>query len=1014
MALKKMISRTNSLLAPLICLALVGYVCYLVVAQYRTQVAMQGAELRQIAAENAKRAAAISCFFAERRGELKNLAQSREVSAYFENQALGMSMEYGLRASIIMMDDLFDRTRDSKRMVDAAMFERIVFIAASGTLLADTREPGGAVAPGYWKPFLSPKSKGPAITTVTSGDDLKLQLSSPAFFKGTYAGQVVGWISSSQFYRHFITGGAATDRYPVALVFNGNYVDLPARVQEILGGTPTSIPRDIEPLVPYPLHKAQKSVSEPGVYAILVPVEGTPISLMTFIPPAELHDLDSPRRMLYTTGGIAIFMIIGMFYFQRVNTSNAVLQAHLEETTLREAAVDEQNRLLAAEIDERCQTELALRESEARFRAIVGALPVVIYVYRQSDGGPSFSFMSEKVLELAGVPAERVMADARVLFDRIHPEDREAAMTAIAMSVAGGNDFNHECRVVKPAGETRWIMASALPKQVSDGAERVWYGCIEDVTDRKQADLELRENRQQLIDIIAERVKAERLLRESEATLRSLMDAMPAGVWWFNEAGKVEYLNGRFAELFGYGMEEIPSVSDWFLHAYPEKEQREAAAQTREALIAEARRSGTPVPPQETKVTCRDGSVRHIIVNTQFCQGHTLEIFTDITQQEFINNELLKVQKMESLGVLAGGIAHDFNNILTGIMGNISFARMYLDAEHEAHLPLQAAEKASRRAAELAHQLLTFAKGGEPIKNVVGLRRLVAESLSLSLRGSSVQGNIEMAEGIGYIEADEGQIHQAFNNIAINAVHAMPGGGTLTVSGEKVLMRSNNLSLRPGPYVKLLFRDEGCGIDPAILKNIFDPYFTTKPGGTGLGLASTLSIIRRHGGHIQVDSKVGAGTTFTLYLPSTEGSSPVVEASVESATGHPPGGRVLVMDDEEMLRTLTSRLLTHLGYQVATCANGEEAIALYTAAKEEGTPFSAVIMDLTVPGGMGGKEAARHILAFDPEAKLIVSSGYSNDQALSEYRKYGFCGAVLKPYQVTELAEALGALLKPA
>jgi len=1014
MALKKMVARTSSLLAPLIGLALVGYVCYLVVAQYRTQVAIQAAELSQFTAENAKRATAISYFFAERQEDLRNLAQSREVSAYFENKALGMSMEYGLSASLIMMDDLFDRMRDSKQMPRSPMFERTVFVDTSGALLADTGEQAGPLAPGYWKLLLAPKSKTPTITTVQSGDGLKLQVSVPCFFKGAYAGQVVGWLSSAQVYQQFVAGGFAMYQYPVALVFDKQYVDLPAQVQKILGRMPQSIPRDIKPLVPYPLQQAQKA-SQPHSYAILVPVEGTPISFMTFIPPAELHDLSSPRRMLYTTGGIAVFMMVGMFYFQRVNTSNAVLQAHLEETTLREAAVDEKNRLLAEEIDERRQTELALRESEARFRAIVGAVPVAIYVFRYDDGGPSFSFMSDKVLELAGVPAEQVMADAMVLLDRIHPEDREAALAAIEVSVAGAADFNHECRVVNPAGETRWIMASSLQKQVSHDADRGWYGCLEDITDRKEADIELRQNRQQLLDIIAEKVKAEQLLRESEATLRSLMDAMPAGVWWFNEAGRVEYLNSRFVELFGYGMDEVPAVSDWFVKAYPDQEQRQAAEQTREALVAEARRNAAPVPPQETMVTCRDGSVRHIIVNTQFCQGHTLEIFTDITQQEFINNELLKVQKMESLGVLAGGISHDFNNILTGIMGNISFAKMYLDPEHEARLPLQAAEKASQRAAELAHQLLTFARGGEPIKKVVDLRRLVAESLSLSLRGSSVQGNIEFPAGLSHVEADEGQIHQAFNNIIINAVHAMPGGGTLNVSGENVLMKSNNrLSLKPGPYVKLLFRDEGCGIDPATLKNIFDPYFTTKSGGNGLGLASTLSIIRRHGGHIQAHSKVGAGATFTLYLPSTEESSPVVEAAVENVTGRHAGGRVLVMDDEEMLRTLTSRLLAHLGYQVTTCACGEEAIALYAAARERGAPFAAVIMDLTVPGGMGGKEAARHILACDPEAKLIVSSGYSNDQALSDYRSYGFCGAVLKPYQVSELAETLGALLKPA
>jgi PAS domain S-box-containing protein len=453
-----------------------------------------------------------------------------------------------------------------------------------------------------------------------------------------------------------------------------------------------------------------------------------------------------------------------------------------------------------------------------------------------------------------------------------------------------------------------------------------------------------------------ERILAEKLLKESEATLMSMMDSMPAGVWWFDEAGEVEYLNSRFSELFGYRIEEIPTVKDWFRYAYPDPEQREMRVRTRDALIAEARLSGTPVPPQETMVACRDGSTRHIIVNTQFSQGRTLEIFTDITEQEFIHNELLKVQKMESLGVLAGGIAHDFNNILTGIMGNVSFAQLFLDGEHQARPPLEAAEKASQRAAELAHQLLTFAKGGQPIKKVVSVLRLVGEAVSLSLRGTNVQGKIEIPEDLYDIEADEGQINQAFNNIVINASHAMAGGGTLTVSGENVLLEcGNRLSLRPGSYVKLLFKDEGCGIHQADLKNIFDPYFTTKSGGNGLGLASTLSIIRRHGGHIQVQSHLGVGTTFTFYLPSTGETSLQCEQTAAVEPERHAGGAVLIMDDEEMLRMLSSQILEHLGYQVSTCANGEEAIALYVAAKEKGTPYFAVIMDLTIPAGMGGE-----------------------------------------------------------
>ena len=1129
MAFNKIVTQMSRLLAGLIGLALVSYIGFLVVSQYRTQVAIQDGALRQLSSDGSRRATAVSYFFSERKDDLRDLEQSRELSAYFENKALGMSLEYGLRASLIMLDDLFVKMRGTKQLSGSPIFERIVFIDASGALLADSLKAGGAAAAGSWRRYLDPKAQGPSIGAPRGKGELKFVVTAPYRFKGKYAGQIVAWISSSQVYRNFIEASGETSRYPIALVFERRYLNLPAKLKGLIGSGSASIPADIKPLIPYRLRPLEPGSAEPGGYAILVPVAGTPLSITTFVPPAEMSDLQSPLHMLYTTGGIAVFILAGMFYFQIMNTRNAVLQVHLKETILRESAVDEKNRLLAAEIEERRQTEQALRESEAKFRAIVGAVPVVIYEFRQLGAQRSFNLVADKILELAGISAEAMIADAGAFFDLIHPDDREATLAASDLASAGSGSFSQEFRIVKGDGETRWILASSLP-QLGGGKGKVRYGCLEDITERKQADLSLRESRQQLLDIIAflpdatlvvdregrvlawnkaievmtgikaeemigkgnyeyalpfygerrpilidlaletgreeekgysvvhreadityaeaftpelgsqncflaatasvlrdskgevtaviecirdstERIRAEQLLRESEATLMSMMDSMPAGVWWFDEAGEVEYLNSRFSELFGYGPEEIPTVAEWFRQAYPDPEQRAMLVAARDALMAEARLGGQPVPPQETLVSCKDGSVRHIIVNTQFSQGRTLEIFTDITEQEFIHNELLKVQKMESLGVLAGGIAHDFNNILTGIMGNVSFAQMLLEPGNQAIKPLAAAEKASLRAAELAHQLLTFAKGGQPIKKVISVPRLVAEAVSLSLRGTNVQGKLEICADLHDIEADEGQINQAFNNIVINAAHAMSGGGTLTISGENMLMESGNrFSLPPGYYVKLLFKDEGCGIRGADLENIFDPYFTTKSGGNGLGLASTLSIIRKHGGHIQVQSELGAGTTFTFYLPSTKETSQQSEPAESAEPVRHACGAVLVMDDEQVIRTLCSQLLAHLGYQVTTCANGEEAIALYADAKQKGTPYLAVIMDLTIPAGMGGKEAAQHILSYDPAARLIVSSGYSNDLALSEYGSYGFCGAVAKPYKVSELAATLEAL----
>jgi PAS domain S-box-containing protein len=509
--------------------------------------------------------------------------------------------------------------------------------------------------------------------------------------------------------------------------------------------------------------------------------------------------------------------------------------------------------------------------------------------------------------------------------------------------------------------------------------------------------------------LVKDRKKAGESLRESEETLNALLGVMPVGVCWFDNDGNIEYANCYLEGLLGYSLTDIPTIKELFLCSYPDPAYRADITASWNAAIAEGQSHNLPVATIEANITRRDGNVRHVIINTQFTRNRVLVIFTDITEREFIHNELLKAQKLESLGILAGGIAHDFNNILTIIMGNISFAKKFLDASHKSYKLLKEAEKASHRASEVAYQLLTFAKGGQPIKKTVSVRKLVHESVSLAMRGVNVQGFIDVPDSINAIEADEGQIIQAFSNVIINAVQAMPGGGTLTVHAENVeLAPQNKLGIQSGKYVKITFADEGCGIPDEEQKKIFDPYFSTKPCGTGLGLSSAYSIVNMHGGHIHVHSVVGKGTIFTFYLPSI--GEVLTEQSANrkhlAAVNH-RGGVILVMDDEEMIRNLVEGILCDLGYRVATCVNGEEAVAMYKVAKEIGNPFCAAIMDLTIPGGMGGREAAQQILEFDPAARLIVSSGYSNDPVIAGYKNFGFCAAVSKPYESEEIALAL-------
>jgi len=512
---------------------------------------------------------------------------------------------------------------------------------------------------------------------------------------------------------------------------------------------------------------------------------------------------------------------------------------------------------------------------------------------------------------------------------------------------------------------------------------------------------------------INERIQAEQMARSSEQTLKNLMDVLPVGVVRADLNGNIKYLNNFFVEHFGYSKEEINTINNWSTNAYPDPAYREQVAAMRSAAIEKLVHNENEVSMYEARTACKDGAMRHVIYKYQIAKNQLIVVMIDITDRELLQEQLLKAQKLESLGVLAEGIAHNFNNVLTGILGYISLARLHLDESHLAYMPLENAERASNRAAGMAKQLLAYARGNAPAMEAVSIQQLVEESVEMSLLGTKVQDNIMLPPELKTVMADSGQLNQAFNNIIMNAVQAMPNGGTFSVYGENVRLDGDNtLGLQQGDYVKISFTDQGCGIPSKNMKLIFDPYFTTNPlVGTGLGLSATHSIINKHGGHISVESAVGQGTTITVYLPATDKAMPRLDnLKPVPGTLHRGNGTILVMDDEESIRNLACDTLQYLGYRVTTCANGEEAVTLYRVADESGTPFEAAILDLSVPQGMGGKDAAEQILTFDPNAKLIVSSGYSQDPVVTGHRKYGFIAAVNKPYSIQELGQKLSSL----
>jgi len=506
---------------------------------------------------------------------------------------------------------------------------------------------------------------------------------------------------------------------------------------------------------------------------------------------------------------------------------------------------------------------------------------------------------------------------------------------------------------------------------------------------------------------ISDRNRNEAALRESERRYRDLFENAHDLIQIVRPDGRLQYVNKAWRQTFGYSAEEIDGLSIFDLIS---PDCHDHCRKTFQSVISEE-----DVHYIDTVFVSKQG--KKIIIEGNACckfqDGNPLStqcIFRDVTEKKKMEEELLKGQKLESVGVFAGGIAHDFNNLLTAILGNISLAKMYLNRQDEVYKRLEMTEKACLQARTLTQQLLTFSKGGAPIKKTTTISELIKDSTSFILRGSPVKCVYDLADNLWPIEVDEGQLSQVTQNLVINATQAMASGGILTILAKNVDIAPHNLlTLSPGRYIELSFRDEGAGIPQEHLAKIFDPYFSSKRTGSGLGLTIAYSIIKKHDGIISVDSELGKGTTFNIYLPATDKTALVRKSDVEaSITTH---GRVLIMDDEEIVREIAIEMLGYIGCETAAAKDGNEAIELYVKAREEGKPFDAVLMDLTIAGGMGGKEAIMKLLAIDPAVKAVVSSGYANDPIMANYKEYGFCGVVPKPYKIHELSATFGRIL---
>lgn len=508
------------------------------------------------------------------------------------------------------------------------------------------------------------------------------------------------------------------------------------------------------------------------------------------------------------------------------------------------------------------------------------------------------------------------------------------------------------------------------------------------------------------------RIQAETEMREQDARYKAIVDNSREVVFIMNPSS-LDFMSSRIEELTGFTRAELKGMDPTtLLH----KEDRE-----RFALMWESRGRTIPLPAMfDFRVITKAGQMKHCQASLVPISYHgsdsILGTVRDVSDEKRAQAEMLNVSKLEALSILAGGIAHDFNNFLAAILGNISLARedanmLGMDG---AFVSLSEAEKACGRATELNRRLLTFAKGGAPIKAAASLPEVVMETARFTLSGSDIAVIENFPETLWPVNIDSGQISQVIQNLIVNAMHAMAQGRAkrLEISADNIeLDKPNQFYLEPGRYVRLSVTDYGCGIPEENLSRIFDPFYTTKPTGNGLGLATSYSILLQHKGRIEAESKVGVGTTFRLFLPAAESNAVSGRTSARPISGH---GRILVVDDESMVRAVCHRLGQRLGYTMEEAKDGIDAVQMYNDAKKSGVPYDLVILDLTIPGGMGGLKTLPMLKAIDDNCFFVVSSGYSDGGTMAEHEKAGFDEVLAKPYNLEKLSRVLARRKKKA
>lgn len=580
----------------------------------------------------------------------------------------------------------------------------------------------------------------------------------------------------------------------------------------------------------------------------------------------------------------------------------------------------------------------------------------------------------------------------------IHPEDREKVNEVFLKSLHEKTFYHVEHRLLMPDGRIKYVFEFCETSFSESGEPLVSNGTVQDVTTLKQT-------------IIA--------LRESEAKLRAISDNLPDGMVYQIDAGidgksrKFTFVSAGVVKLHGVSREEA--------FRNPESIYSQIHPDDRQMLAAREKECAANLSDFncEARFVLPDGRQRWALFSSQLRRrddGHIIccGVEIDITTQKKAEQEkmalesrLHHIQKLESLATLAGGIAHGFNNLFAGVYGNIDLA-LATAAEPKVIEFLENSMRTIDRARSLTGQLLTFSKGGAPCRKPGNLAACIAESVQLALEGSKVASSFRFADNLMNCVFDRSQIAQAVENIALNARQVMPDGGNLEVTGENCLSCGLPAVCRPGNYVKLTFKDTGPGMSKNILEKIFDPFFSTRPNGPGMGLPTSFSIISQHDGYIEADSEPGVGSIFTIYLPASAEIEPTAAQTV-NFSDHIGNGTILVMDDEEILRETIGMMLQTLGYSAVCHENAESAVRYFLEETRAGRKLAAVLLDLTIPGGPGGREVIREIRNICQKTPVFVVSGYADDPVMANPQQFGFNASLCKPFKRVDLEKTLAA-----